>query len=340
MTLPWTDHGKVLVHGPQRRQSAVEHLPPPAGPAARRPRPPSEHRLSAASLDLRPRRPAARRAGLRRDTGLLAAEDAAARSGRGCCSPGRAMRRPTWPTFRSRPTTTTRATCSTRSSSTSARLTGRPSSKSSSSCITSRRCIPACRSGSMPATTSGASASAGATRSSASRTDCSRRSRPTTSATATPSSRTRAARCRSTARCGRSCIRTSCSSGTRTALVVSTLIPRSPDHTTNIVEFYYPEEVQAFERQIVEAHQAAYAESAVEDARDLQPPASRPPRAMAGGRRRRRSVPHAARGRHDPHARLDPARNGASSNAVRKSSPQKGPAQQAGPGLAATDRRG
>jgi choline monooxygenase len=49
-------------------------------------------------------------------------------------------------------------------------------------------------------------------------------------------------------------------------LVVSTLIPRSPDHTTNIVEFYYPEEVQAFERQIVEAHQAAYAESAVEDA--------------------------------------------------------------------------
>jgi phenylpropionate dioxygenase-like ring-hydroxylating dioxygenase large terminal subunit len=50
------------------------------------------------------------------------------------------------------------------------------------------------------------------------------------------------------------------------ALVVSTLIPRTPEHTTNIVEFYYPEEVQAFERQIVEAHQAAYAESAVEDA--------------------------------------------------------------------------
>jgi choline monooxygenase len=50
------------------------------------------------------------------------------------------------------------------------------------------------------------------------------------------------------------------------ALVVSTLIPRSPEHTTNIVEFYYPEEVQAFERQIVEAHQAAYAESAAEDA--------------------------------------------------------------------------
>jgi phenylpropionate dioxygenase-like ring-hydroxylating dioxygenase large terminal subunit len=50
------------------------------------------------------------------------------------------------------------------------------------------------------------------------------------------------------------------------ALVVSTLIPRGPEVTTNIVEFYYPEEVQAFERTIVEAHQAAYAESAAEDA--------------------------------------------------------------------------
>ena len=49
-------------------------------------------------------------------------------------------------------------------------------------------------------------------------------------------------------------------------LVVSTLIPRSPESTTNVVEFYYPEEVQAFERQIVDAHQAAYAESAAEDA--------------------------------------------------------------------------
>ncbi|HYM48432.1 MAG TPA: aromatic ring-hydroxylating dioxygenase subunit alpha [Burkholderiaceae bacterium] len=50
------------------------------------------------------------------------------------------------------------------------------------------------------------------------------------------------------------------------ALVVSTLIPRSPELTTNVVEFYYPEEVQAFERQIVDAHQAAYAESSAEDA--------------------------------------------------------------------------
>jgi phenylpropionate dioxygenase-like ring-hydroxylating dioxygenase large terminal subunit len=50
------------------------------------------------------------------------------------------------------------------------------------------------------------------------------------------------------------------------ALVISTLIPRGPDHTTNVVEFYYPEEIHAFERQIVEAHQSCYAESAAEDA--------------------------------------------------------------------------
>jgi choline monooxygenase len=50
------------------------------------------------------------------------------------------------------------------------------------------------------------------------------------------------------------------------SLVVSTLVPRSPDHTTNILEFYYPEEIALFERGLVEAHQAAYAESAAEDA--------------------------------------------------------------------------
>jgi len=50
------------------------------------------------------------------------------------------------------------------------------------------------------------------------------------------------------------------------SLVVSTLIPRSPEHTTNVVEFYYPEAIHAFERPLVEAHQAAYAESGAEDA--------------------------------------------------------------------------
>lgn len=49
-------------------------------------------------------------------------------------------------------------------------------------------------------------------------------------------------------------------------LVVSTLIPRSPEHTTNVLDFFYPEEVALFEREIVESHQAAYLESGAEDA--------------------------------------------------------------------------
>ena len=48
-------------------------------------------------------------------------------------------------------------------------------------------------------------------------------------------------------------------------LVVSTLYPRGPQHTTNVVEFYYPEDIALFEREFVEAEQAAYMETAVED---------------------------------------------------------------------------
>ncbi len=48
-------------------------------------------------------------------------------------------------------------------------------------------------------------------------------------------------------------------------LIVSTLVPRGPQRTTNIVEFYYPEEIVLFEREFVEAEQAAYAETALED---------------------------------------------------------------------------
>lgn len=49
-------------------------------------------------------------------------------------------------------------------------------------------------------------------------------------------------------------------------LVVSTAIPRSPARTTNVIEFYYPEEIALFERDFAEAHQAAYLETAREDA--------------------------------------------------------------------------
>jgi phenylpropionate dioxygenase-like ring-hydroxylating dioxygenase large terminal subunit len=48
-------------------------------------------------------------------------------------------------------------------------------------------------------------------------------------------------------------------------LVVSTLDPKGPDKTLNVVEFFYPEEIHAFEREFVEAEQAAYWETCAED---------------------------------------------------------------------------
>jgi choline monooxygenase len=48
-------------------------------------------------------------------------------------------------------------------------------------------------------------------------------------------------------------------------LVVSTLHPRGPQKTLNVVEFYYPEEIAAFEREFIEAEQAAYWETCAED---------------------------------------------------------------------------
>ena len=48
-------------------------------------------------------------------------------------------------------------------------------------------------------------------------------------------------------------------------LVVSTLYPKGPQKTLNMVEFYYPEEIAAFEREFVEAQQAAYWETCTED---------------------------------------------------------------------------
>lgn len=48
-------------------------------------------------------------------------------------------------------------------------------------------------------------------------------------------------------------------------LVVSTVWPDGPEDCTNIMEFYYPEDIVLFERDYVLAQQAAYAETAVED---------------------------------------------------------------------------
>lgn len=48
-------------------------------------------------------------------------------------------------------------------------------------------------------------------------------------------------------------------------LTVSTLHPVSPNQTMNVVEFYYPEEIAAFEPEFVQAQKAAYMETAIED---------------------------------------------------------------------------
>ncbi len=48
-------------------------------------------------------------------------------------------------------------------------------------------------------------------------------------------------------------------------LVVSSLWPVSPTRTVNVVEFYYAEEVALFEPEYIEAQQAAYMETCVED---------------------------------------------------------------------------
>ena len=48
-------------------------------------------------------------------------------------------------------------------------------------------------------------------------------------------------------------------------LTVSTLHPQGVNKTLNMVEFYYPEEIAAFEREFVEAQQAAYMETCRED---------------------------------------------------------------------------
>jgi phenylpropionate dioxygenase-like ring-hydroxylating dioxygenase large terminal subunit len=48
-------------------------------------------------------------------------------------------------------------------------------------------------------------------------------------------------------------------------LVVSSIIPTGIESCMNVVEFYYPEDIALFERAFIEAEQAAYNETAVED---------------------------------------------------------------------------
>jgi choline monooxygenase len=48
-------------------------------------------------------------------------------------------------------------------------------------------------------------------------------------------------------------------------LVISTVVPRGPERCSNIVEFYYPEEIALFEPEFIAAEQKAYDETALED---------------------------------------------------------------------------
>ncbi len=48
-------------------------------------------------------------------------------------------------------------------------------------------------------------------------------------------------------------------------LTVSSVYPVSPRETLNVIEFFYPEEIAAFEREFVDAQQAAYMETCKED---------------------------------------------------------------------------
>jgi len=47
--------------------------------------------------------------------------------------------------------------------------------------------------------------------------------------------------------------------------VLSTLYPVSPQETLNLIEFYYPQDIAAFEPEFIAAQRAAYMETAVED---------------------------------------------------------------------------
>ncbi|SEL62977.1 aromatic ring-hydroxylating oxygenase subunit alpha [Nitrosovibrio tenuis] len=48
-------------------------------------------------------------------------------------------------------------------------------------------------------------------------------------------------------------------------LIISTLLPTASERCINVVEFYYPEDIALFEREFIEAEQAAYHETAIED---------------------------------------------------------------------------
>ena len=89
-------------------------------------------------------------------------------------------------------------------------------------------------------------------------------------------------------------------------LTVSTLHPAGPQKTLNMVEFFYPEEIVAFEREFVEAQQAAYMETCVEDDEIAERMDAGRTRADAARRQRSRPLPEPDGRRHAAVPRVVP----------------------------------
>ena len=101
------------------------------------------------------------------------------------------------------------------------------------------------------------------------------------------------------------------------SLVVSSIVPTGPLTCSNVIEFYYPEEIVLFEREYVEAEQAAYKETAVEDEDICQRMEDGAARTLPPAPQRYRPLPVADRGRHDALPRVHAARTRASSRVFR-----------------------
>ena len=187
---------------------------------------------------------------------------------------------PTWPASARAPTSTSPATCSTASSCTSATTTGRPSSRSTSRTTTSARSTPGWAASSPARTCAGSSGRTTRCRRSGVNNELGQARQPVYQQVARRGARLPPGRSRpgpSTARSGSPTTRTSMVEWYPHVLMVSTLHPMGPHKTLNMVEFFYPEEIAAFEREFVEAQQAAYMGDLRRGRRDRPAHGRRPP---------------------------------------------------------------
>ena len=264
-TLAWMDHAKVLVRNASGVELLSQRLPPPPVDHAGGPRQRPEHRLPAAPLDLRPERRAARRAAFRRDAVRQAALDAAHQLERPAVRRAARSRARISPHHHRAPTGTSPATCSTRCASTSTTCNWKTFVETYLEVYHVDPFHPGL----------------------GNFTDCDNFSvdygdeysvqivaaKAGLAKPGTPVYRKWHEACLKQLD-GREpkygALWASYFPGLTfewypNVLVVSHLIPRSPTRTTNVVEFYYPEEIVLFEREFIEAQQAAYVETALED---------------------------------------------------------------------------